>query len=585
MEFMASLSSYQNTETPKSRKTRLYGCGLCILSKSFSAQRLSALLARASTIVSRKLYLKLPSPLYTEPCFQTWKELISICYATASTSCPSTNICLLLPRVVPAEVTAARKFEVIITDADAVDDAPALDVASKLGNVVGAEVQSWPDVCPEGESQYTGKMDKATVHPQPSVCLGGTFDQLHNGHRVLLSVAALLAQRRLLVGVTDPSMLQQKVLAPLIQTYDERCRAVADFLRDINCAPEELVSFARLTDPFGPPISDPDFTCIVASPESVSGSQKINQLRSEKGFPPLHIEEIHFTKGPICGSAEGLHCPSAWPEEKISSSTSRLQLLGRLLRPPRSQAASGRDCRRRPYVIGLAGPAGSGKSSICRHLADFGGERLTFLPADQIAHAIYEPGTRTYHALIEKFAPDVIICSESPHRIDRKKLGSIVFSSPDKLKTLNGIVWPEIALSLEEEITRIQSSATAASSSSLPVVVIDAALLFDGGWDKLCDEVWVSYVPRDTCERRLAERQKIALEEAKSRLTSQSAGVKSAVGDGRVDWWTACQRGSNIGPIAQSNVVFCSEWEVPFTRSQVERAWQDLLVRIDRPSG
>ncbi|KAL7063503.1 hypothetical protein AAHC03_02022 [Spirometra sp. Aus1] len=495
----------------------MYGCGLCILSKSFSAQRLSALLARASTIVSRKLYLKLPSPLYTEPCLQTWKELISICYATAST--------------------------------------------------------------------YIGKVDKATVHPQPSVCLGGTFDQLHNGHRVLLSVAALLAQRRLLVGVTDPSMLQKKVLAPLIQTYDERCRAVADFLRDINCAPEEPVTFARLTDPFGPPISDPDFTCIIASPESVSGSQKINQLRSEKGFPPLHIEEIHFTKGPICGSAEGLHCPSAWPEEKISSSTSRLQLLGRLLRPPRSQAASGQDRRRRPYVIGLAGPAGSGKSSICRHLADFGGERISFLPADQIAHAIYEPGTRTYHALIEKFAPDVIICSEPPHRIDRKKLGSIVFSSPEKLKTLNGIVWPEIALSMEEEITRIQSATPASSSSSLPVVVIDAALLFDGGWDKLCDEVWVSYVPRDTCERRLAERQKIALEEAKSRLTSQSAGVKSAVGDGQVDWWTACQRGSNIGPIAQSNVVFCSEWEVPFTRSQVERAWQDLLVRIDRPSG
>uniref|UniRef100_A0A183SYE9 CTP_transf_like domain-containing protein n=1 Tax=Schistocephalus solidus TaxID=70667 RepID=A0A183SYE9_SCHSO len=549
---------------------------------------LSGLLVRASTIVSSKLYLKLPSPLYTELCLQTWKELISVCYATASTV---------------TEVIAARKFEVIITDSDAIDNVPALDVARKLGDAIGAEVQCWPvhthtislslfEDCPDGETQYVGRTDKVTVHSQSSVCLGGTFDQLHNGHRVLLSVAALLAQRRLLVGVTDASMLQRKVLAPLIQAYDERCQVVADFLRDINCTTKAPVTFARLTDHFGPPISDPDFTCIIASPESLSVSclrirltwscQKINQLRSEKDFPPLHIEEIQFTKGEVWGSAEGLHCPSDWPEEKISSSTYRLQLLGRLLRSPRPQAASGHDSRRRPYVIGLAGPAGSGKSSICRHLSDFGGERLSLLPADQIAHGIYEPGTRAYHALIENFAPDVIICSEPPHRIDRKKLGGIVFSSPDKLRTLNGVVWPEIAQSLKEEITRIQSLTPA--SAPLPVVVIDAALLFDAGWDKLCDEVWVSYVPRDACERRLAERQKISLEEAKSRLISQSAGVKSTVGDDRVDWWTPCQRGSNTGPIAQSNVVFCTEWEVPFTRSQVERAWQSLLTRIDRSS-
>ncbi|VDK86344.1 unnamed protein product [Dibothriocephalus latus] len=432
-------SNDAEASAPRRSKHLMYGNGLCILSKSFSAQRLSALLVRASTIVSNKLYLKLPSPLYTEPCLQTWKELISVCYATASTACPSTSVCLLLPRHAPVEVTASRKFEVVITDSDAVDNAPALDVASKLGNVVGAKVQSWSDLGPDSDSQYGAKTDKGTVHPQSSVCLGGTFDQLHNGHRVLLSVAALVAQRKLLVGVTDTSMLQKKVLAPLIETYDERCRAVADFLRDINGTTEEPIIFARLTDPFGPPINDPDFTCIIASPESVSGCQKINQIRSEKNFPPLHIEEIQFTKGEVCGPTKEPHCPAAWPEEKVSSSTARLQLLGRLIRPPRSQAASGQGDRRRPYVIGLAGPAGSGKSSISRHLTDFGGERLSILPADQIAHGIYD------------------------------------------------IVWPEIALSLEEEITRIQARTPA--SSPLPVVVIDAALLFDGGWNKLCDEV------------------------------------------------------------------------------------------------
>ena len=102
----------------------------------------------------------------------------------------------------------------------------------------------------------------------PSVCVGGTFDIFHHGHRVLLSIAALLTSHRLLVGVTDASILQKKILAPLIQTFDMREAAVKNFLTDIDF-PEEQLKTYRLVDPFGPPSCQPDFQCIIASPETV----------------------------------------------------------------------------------------------------------------------------------------------------------------------------------------------------------------------------------------------------------------------------------------------------------------------------
>ncbi|KAM3182530.1 hypothetical protein ACTXT7_012176, partial [Hymenolepis weldensis] len=75
----------------------------------------------------------------------------------------------------------------------------------------------------------------AVRHPKSntfqSVCLGGTFDVLHNGHRLLLTLSAMLAERRLLVGVTDNSLLKGKILAPLIQTREGRAIAVKNFLQ------------------------------------------------------------------------------------------------------------------------------------------------------------------------------------------------------------------------------------------------------------------------------------------------------------------------------------------------------------------
>ena len=87
--------------------------------------------------------------------------------------------------------------------------------------------------------------------------MGGTFDRIHNGHKIMLSEAVLLTRNRLLIGMTSESMLKKKKLAEIIQSFDERCEKVQKFLRNVN--PDLEVLTPMIMDPFGPSIVEPDY--------------------------------------------------------------------------------------------------------------------------------------------------------------------------------------------------------------------------------------------------------------------------------------------------------------------------------------
>ena len=63
-----------------------------------------------------------------------------------------------------------------------------------------------------------------------SVCLGGTFDHMHSGHKLLLTQAALLTGKRMLIGVTSDALLQKKKYASVLEPYSKREEYVRQFL-------------------------------------------------------------------------------------------------------------------------------------------------------------------------------------------------------------------------------------------------------------------------------------------------------------------------------------------------------------------
>lgn len=170
--------------------------------------------------------------------------------------------------------------------------------------------------------------DTAPPHPPSSpaqplstyqhVVLGGTFDRLHAGHRLLLSVAAISAEAEVVVGVTDDAMLTTKTRRELLQSYDARCVGVARYIHAVH--PALKVHTVALRDPAAPtPAHEmPNIQAIVVSQETVAGAESINAHRQQHGLVPLAVVVVGLV-GMRVGSAQKLSSSQLREEERASS--------------------------------------------------------------------------------------------------------------------------------------------------------------------------------------------------------------------------------------------------------------------------
>jgi dephospho-CoA kinase len=143
--------------------------------------------------------------------------------------------------------------------------------------------------------------------------------------------------------------------------------------------------------------------------------------------------------------------------------------------------------------IGLTGGIASGKTQAGRFLSGLGAH---VIDADRVAHEAYAPDTEGFDALVGAFGPAIV----GPDGvIDRARLGARVFADPAELARLTAIVWPLTRLLLEARVAEQASTGTS-------VVVVEAAVMFDAGWQDLVDEVWLIEAPRDAVLDRLRER-------------------------------------------------------------------------------
>lgn len=550
----------------------MFSTGILVLTSPLHTLplRIAPVLSSAAQRVERTLYVHLhpglnlgsgsqPRPVFIPPAVDL-SNLITRLYSNAADVCGHLDVCVLLTNVraqsvacsgattsngpFPTPQALSHSPEVVLTDFALQDPSQTHQVTQCLQSYTGhcyacrpglPSVLLHPELMKlQEEDVPEAQQEKAEpLQTYNDVVVGGTFDRLHGAHKTLLSISCLLANRRFLIGLCDHAMLKKKVLKELIEPYSVRVQRLQEFLQDVK--PSLQVEVVPLDDPFGVSIVDPLLECIVVSEETRKGGEAVNKKRIENGLPALVLHEIQLLKDAHHTEIE---------EEKISSSSLRARLLGTLLTPPKNNA----HLPPLPYVIGLTGGSGSGKSAIAKQLEALG---AVWIDCDKLGHEVYQPDAAAYHRVLEEFGSDIL---SEDKTINRRALGRKVFGNQERLKVLTDIVWPEIALLVQKRINQ-------ARDEDKQVCVVDAAVLLEAKWQNLVHEVWVTIIPEEEAVLRITERDGVTAEDALRRLQSQ---------------W------SNSKQVAHANVVLSTLWEPEVTRKQVLKAWNLLQKRIQQ---
>lgn len=142
--------------------------------------------------------------------------------------------------------------------------------------------------------------------------LGGTFDHLHDAHKILLTLAAFVAVKKVIVGVTGDKLLVNKKYSEFMESLDERINSVVRFFQR-NC-PNVTFSIYEINDIYGPTGFVLDIQALVLSEETAKGGDAVNTYRENHGLSHLHVISANVIGG---GSAD-----NNWAG-KLSSTTIR----------------------------------------------------------------------------------------------------------------------------------------------------------------------------------------------------------------------------------------------------------------------
>lgn len=142
-------------------------------------------------------------------------------------------------------------------------------------------------------------------------------------------------------------------------------------------------------------------------------------------------------------------------------------------------------------VVGITGGIGTGKSLVCQIFSRLG---VPVYESDKVAHTFYEKYPEINERIKKEFSEDVF---EKNGKLNRKKLGEIVFSDNKKLNTLNSIIHPLVKLDFEKWLK---------GNKGNPYVIKEAAILFESGSNEICDKIISVISPIELRISRVKER-------------------------------------------------------------------------------
>ncbi len=172
-------------------------------------------------------------------------------------------------------------------------------------------------------------------------------------------------------------------------------------------------------------------------------------------------------------------------------------------------------------VVGLTGSIASGKSTVSSYLISRG---FPVVDGDRISRELTESGSPVLNLLQQTFGPDYFY---EDGTLNRRRLGQLVFSDPQARQTLDELMAPYLLASTRRYINEI-----AASGASL--CFLDMPLLLEKGYDRLCNSVWVVWLPENIQIARLMSRDGYTREEALSRIRAVLSSDEKASRASRV---------------------------------------------------
>ncbi len=166
-------------------------------------------------------------------------------------------------------------------------------------------------------------------------------------------------------------------------------------------------------------------------------------------------------------------------------------------------------------TIGLTGGIACGKSNVSAILASLG---AVVIDGDLLAREAVAPGSEGLTAIREAFGDAVF---HEDGTLNRRMLGDRVFQNPEEKAKLDSIMQPVIR---SLTVARMQEAANAGAK----VCVLDMPLLYEFGYEALCDTVWCVYLSPEKQLQRLMERDHMTRQQAMNRIESQMPAAEKA---------------------------------------------------------
>src|SRR5271157_5673706 len=195
--------------------------------------------------------------------------------------------------------------------------------------------------------------------------------------------------------------------------------------------------------------------------------------------------------------------------------------------------------------VGLTGGVACGKSTIAAMMVKRGAH---YLPADRLAHQLYEPGAVTYDEVVRHFGQEILNQDGS---INRTKLANVVF--PDRIDELNAVVHPEVVKRQNSWMSEVERQ------DPHGIAVVEAALLIEAGAHKDFNKVIVVTCDVQRKVEHFARRAHVSLEIARFEVARRSAAQ-----------FTDKEKASH------ADYVIENSGSIEETERQVDKIWQEL---------